>query len=210
MYHLCHSLVAVHGLNGDPRRTWTSKENNAQWLLEFVPRQFPGARVMSFGYNSAIGFSGSKMSIKDFARDLLNRLVAARCEDSKRPLIFVCHSLGGIVVKKALALAHEEDGQYGDVLSACAGIIFMGTPHRGSDAASWAEMLASIINAVSVSNLIRQDLLNTLKTTSKELEETSSQSLHRLSKFPIASVVECMPLPPLRENLVSRSTLVSY
>jgi hypothetical protein len=37
---------------------------------------------MSFGYNSAVAFSGSKMTIRDFARDLLNRLVAARREDN--------------------------------------------------------------------------------------------------------------------------------
>jgi hypothetical protein len=70
----------------------------------------------------------------------------------------------------------------------------MGTPHRGSSLALWGKMLASIVNAVPLAPVVRHDLLKVLETTSKELEEISIQSVHRLSGLKIASVVECRPM----------------
>ena len=62
------------------------------------------ARVMSFGYNSDTFFSKSITDIKDTAASLLNRLNDERQskEEKERPIIFISHSLGGIVVKKVL------------------------------------------------------------------------------------------------------------
>lgn len=48
-------------------------------------------------------------------------------------MIFVGHSLGGLVVKQALLLASESlHDSYHDILNATSGIVFLGTPHRGS------------------------------------------------------------------------------
>src|SRR5271154_6866626 len=41
-------IVAVHGITGDAYDTWTHK-NGKLWLRDFVPEDFPGARVFSFG-----------------------------------------------------------------------------------------------------------------------------------------------------------------
>ena len=57
---------------------------------------------MTFGYNSRV-LSKSISGINDYARDLLEQLRATRTvlDTDRNPVIFVCHSLGGIVVKKA-------------------------------------------------------------------------------------------------------------
>lgn len=77
----CHlDVVAIHGWNGDPFDTWT-KKNKQPWLKEFLPRSLPGARVYTFGYDSAI-FSRSNADVGDFARRLLSELSLERQSES--------------------------------------------------------------------------------------------------------------------------------
>lgn len=117
------SIVAVHGLNGNAKKTWTDPGSGTCWLEHLLPDALPRARIMTFGYDSRLAFSRSRAGLDNFARDLLNRLRMVRVNSEvwlhctlklgwihlltgatqaeHRPLIFVAHSLGGIVVKKA-------------------------------------------------------------------------------------------------------------
>jgi hypothetical protein len=96
-------IIALHGLNGHYRDTWVSSTGE-NWLedAEFLPKHIPNARIMSYGYNSRVEFSKSSAGIGAFAEQLLVQIEGIRRnpEEKKRPIIFVCHSLGGIVVKK--------------------------------------------------------------------------------------------------------------
>jgi hypothetical protein len=60
------------------------------------------ARVLSYGYDSDTAFSKAVTDIDDAAVMLLDRLVGDRQspEEKSRAVIFIAHSLGGIVVKK--------------------------------------------------------------------------------------------------------------
>lgn len=95
----------MHGLGGDWDRTWTGEANN-NWLRDFLPRQLQderiAARIFSFGYDSRTAFAKAVVDIEDVADMLLNRIEGTRDTDQEqsRPLIFVAHSLGGIIVKK--------------------------------------------------------------------------------------------------------------
>ena len=98
-------VVALHGLNGHYRKTWTTNSASGEgknWLEDFLPEQIPNARIMSYGYNSTVQFSKSVADIGTFAEQLLHSLIAKRRSESERvrPVIFICHSLGGLVFKQ--------------------------------------------------------------------------------------------------------------
>lgn len=97
-----NSIIAIHGLGGDAYRTWTD-ENDKFWLRDFLPARLKDARIFTYGYDSVVAFSKSSGEVDDFARDLLQKVKAIRspATEHERPLYFICHSLGGIVVKQA-------------------------------------------------------------------------------------------------------------
>lgn len=73
-------------------------------LVEAASSVFAGivARIMSYGYDSTTAFSKSVTDIEDQARILIDTLNSERASQSEkdRPLVFIAHSLGGIIVKK--------------------------------------------------------------------------------------------------------------
>ena len=68
--------------------------------------------------------------------------------DSK-PMVVVCHSLGGIIVKQALCVANRQFHRYGPIVNAMAGIIFLSTPHRYGDKATCVEHFRDILEATT-------------------------------------------------------------
>jgi hypothetical protein len=70
-------IVAIHGITGDAFKTWTH-ENGTNWLRDFLPNAFPGARVFSFGYPAEVFWSRSDGDIDSFARSLLEGLKRER------------------------------------------------------------------------------------------------------------------------------------
>ena len=100
-----NSIIAVHGLGGHWRHTWTAASNK-NWLKDFLPLQLQDTgittRVLSYGYDSDTAFTKAVTNIDDEAAMLLNRLSLKRqsLEEKSRGIIFIAHSLGGIVVKK--------------------------------------------------------------------------------------------------------------
>jgi predicted alpha/beta hydrolase family esterase len=90
-------------------------------------------------------------------------------------LVFVAHSLGGIVVKKALILAHEQEDQYGSLLQQIAGVVFMGTPHRGANIADSMSYLASGLHLAQFGAGTNRELLACLKKDSTVLAEITQR-----------------------------------
>ncbi|KAI5459563.1 hypothetical protein BGZ63DRAFT_254666 [Mariannaea sp. PMI_226] len=197
-------IIAIHGLRGSARKTWTEMETGSFWLEDFLPESLPNCRIMTFGYDSGLAFSRSIAGVENFSIDLLNRLRAVRSgpEARSRPIIFIAHSLGGIVIKKALVMAHENSQDFGAILDSTKGIVFMGTPHRGSDLIPWSLMLANVINHVPLRKKMHKALLRNLNSNSDMLMEISRQFLHRSSGLKIMTFTEQLIEPPLQSLVV--------
>ncbi len=125
---------------------WTDTATGILWLRDILPKAIPVARVLSFGYDaSAYSFysAGCADTIQKHAHTLVASLQADRSIEGcdHRPIIFVCHGLGGILVKKALAYsASRTSAQVAHlytVFVSTYGILFFGTPHNRIDTASW-------------------------------------------------------------------------
>jgi hypothetical protein len=70
-----------------------------------------------------------------------------------------------------------------------AGVIFLGTPHRGADIAYWSKLLAKFANVLSAGK-IREDLLKALAPKSTELGTICSQFVERGMRLQIFSLYE--------------------
>jgi hypothetical protein len=73
------SICFVHGLNGDPLKSWTSESpEKCCWPRDLLPKHFPSARIMTFGYNANLWSDTSKGRIAEFSENLLAELIGER------------------------------------------------------------------------------------------------------------------------------------
>jgi hypothetical protein len=192
-------VVAVHGLQGHPYKTWQD-DNGINWLKDFLPKDVPDARILTFGYDSSVALSKSVAGIEDHALRLLNTLFLEReidkANESRRPIVFICHSLGGIVVKKALILAHEDDSdsQFKAILSNTRAVAFIAVPHRGSAIASFADVLANALKGASIGTSTNTALISSLKKDSAKLADISRQFVPRGKDLKIYTFYETRKL----------------
>ncbi|KAH8900458.1 hypothetical protein GQ53DRAFT_128407 [Thozetella sp. PMI_491] len=149
-------IVFVHGLRGHRERTWTA--NTTLWPKTLLPSKIPNARVLTFGYDANVvqwGQAVSRSRVADHASNLLNGLVTHREEDNTndRPIIFICHSLGGLVCEEALVISNDEpETSFKNIARLTKGILFLGTPHHGSSLAQWAASITRLVGIVHPSN----------------------------------------------------------
>ncbi|SPO06587.1 uncharacterized protein DNG_09277 [Cephalotrichum gorgonifer] len=200
-------VVAIHGLNGHFQRTWTDPATDFNWLRGALPTAIPGARVLSFSYNSILQFSKSTSNLNVFADQLLESLLVERHPPASRdrPLVFICHSLGGLVFKQALLRAYERE-RYRPIATRTVGVLFFGTPHRGSQFASVATVLGSIIKAVSLGANTNTQLSKDLEPDSRVLEQVSDGFVDKAKNLRIFTYYETQKLSFLKSLVVDQQS----
>lgn len=141
VWHNCSdttiNICFIHGLTGNRDSTWTALEQSTPWPTLLLPPKLPSTRLLTWGYNAYImqASVASKNRLTDYATNLLIDLINDRASynASSRSLIFITHSLGGLVCKEAILLSRNNPESYlCNVFKHIAGVIFMGIPYRGS------------------------------------------------------------------------------
>jgi hypothetical protein len=135
-----YSIIAIHGLYENQRETWTSPETQILWLRDLLPQLLPEARILTYGYKADALHSageGSSDRILPHALTLIADLYADRygANAVERPIIFICHGLGGILVKRALVSSNTSKSKQVEhrrsIFTSTYAILFLGTPHHG-------------------------------------------------------------------------------
>lgn len=144
------NIVFVHGLGGHPFKSFQDDPKNINTFWPFwIADEVPGTSVFSIGYQAPpTDFTGQALNLKEraltFELCLLNKF-----GNSNEPIVLICHSLGGLVVKRLLRLLSEKKDRSDEaakLLKRITGVVFLATPHLGARIATWADRLSFFTN----------------------------------------------------------------
>ena len=115
----------------------------------------------------------NRNTVYDIAWDFLVALAAERQAEPARPVLFVVHSLGGIVVKEMLRRSshcHLGQAHLCDIFKSTIGVMFFGTPHGGADPRGFLQRVAEKVIKV-VGFPINEQIVSTLLPSAERLRE---------------------------------------
>ncbi|TXC01070.1 hypothetical protein FocTR4_00009367 [Fusarium oxysporum f. sp. cubense] len=99
-------IIAVHGFGSSVDWSWnwrdkTSPGTLVNWLKDpcMLPEVVPKSRIMVYNYQSRWGANGLRIKLQLSGEDLVRSLHAFRKGLQNRPVVFVGHSLGGLVIQ---------------------------------------------------------------------------------------------------------------
>ena len=187
------SIVAVPGLGANPAVSFGSEKNPAfNWLsdrVEGIRAEIPHARVLLYYYDSEwYGSNAQEQNLHNCSSKLLEYLVEMRKVDTTRPLVFLGHSMGGLVVARAMTIAHQAytNVDYMRIVDCFAGAMFFGTPFNGSTAQARAWMVAYLFEKINRG--VQSQMLKVLKPKNDALVDLRRDFTHIILREPKAKV----------------------
>lgn len=195
-------IVAITGLDGHALGSFRSDDGGSVWLRDFAPEDIPQARWMTYGYDSAVFGSENHSGIREYADTCLRSLVRfrQRTNTTDRPLCFLCHNIGGIVLKEVLIKSSKaiEDGddELGQILRVTHGLLFMGVPNLGLR----HQQLVSVVQGKPNERLIRDLVVGKEQEEPSQFLELLNEAFERLDRqrrppFEIMSYYETRSSP---------------
>ncbi|TVY39476.1 Vegetative incompatibility protein HET-E-1 [Lachnellula subtilissima] len=182
-------IVLVHGLMGNRETTWT--HTSGFFWPEELSIDVVTARIMTFGYDADVfklwGTAGSN-NLRNHGKNLAYAVSDRRRKSRDRPIIFIAHSLGGLVCEQAILICVEGEKNLEKIFQSTIGIIFMGTPHAGADLAKWGHAVARYLNIVRKTN---SAILDVLRRESDVLTSVQQQFQQLLCKRGLEIAVYC-------------------
>lgn len=188
-------VVFVHGLRGGSTKTWRKgNDPRLYWPQHWLPMEpdLSHASIHSFGYESDWGStSPSILNVHDFGRALYEEIKASPFirGREKNPIILIGHSMGGLVIKKAFNLANQD--MHRDISNRIKCIIFLATPHRGSD---YAATLNTILKVSGITGMASsRDYINDLAKGSASSQAINEEFTRYAGDLNIYSFYETLP-----------------
>ncbi|KAI9891067.1 MAG: hypothetical protein M1814_003418 [Vezdaea aestivalis] len=155
--------IAITGLNGHAFGSFKQRSGNYMWLRDTLPTDLPGARIMTYGFDSHMHKSESFQDLESLATALRNSLdlnLIKRSSKSNQPtpLVFIAFSLGGLILKQAL-IQMGKGGKNQTLFKSVYGILFFGVPNQGLNVTSLLPMVKGQPNEQFIHMLGKSQLL---------------------------------------------------
>lgn len=144
------------GSNNDNNRPSASS-----WVRQGLRREADKARILLYAHPAGL-VEGT--TLNRLAEAFLQALLHLRTRENqmRRPLLILGHSVGGLVAKMALVRA-SRDPKYQDIVHACYGVAFFGTPHQGSSYFAMRSLAGSIQHVLQLAAPLPETLTADLR-----------------------------------------------
>uniref|UniRef100_A0A3P8TGX2 Protein SERAC1 n=1 Tax=Amphiprion percula TaxID=161767 RepID=A0A3P8TGX2_AMPPE len=150
-------VLFIHGILGAAFKTWRQKDRvtleekreaesrddyTECWPKSWLAADCPNLRVLSVEYDSHLSdwmakcpAENQRKSLAYRSQELIKKLKQAGV--GERPVVWVAHSMGGLLVKKMLMDASEDPDMQG-LLQNTKGVMFYSVPHHGTFMAEYS------------------------------------------------------------------------
>ncbi len=189
------NAIFVHGLSGDASETWQCGKSDELWP-SWLNELFPRLGVYSLGY-PASKFAKNEQDLFERAGSVLDYLTSKGFGD--RPLIFVTHSLGGLLTKSVLRKARDSsDAGHKAIADSTKLVIFIATPHEGASLATLGKKVLPRLISSKIELLANSmGVLNDLKQAYRDLCDANTE---------LKTVTYYETMPVFGHLVVSRSS----
>ena len=204
------SIIFVPAIGAPPRETWLRANESERLDFALSDRLAPSAHTYLYDHltveERALEVKVAREEDEEEHRKQVNAFAAAeravsqygivewadrllqvvlnhrrRNGTQNRPILVICHSTGGTVVKQALSKRAE---QRSDITDICLGVVFFATPHHGSSVLSDPEFAKTVKNRLNLKWEMSQHLRHEFA-----LERDFDALNHKFSKSVIGAKI---------------------
>ncbi|KAI0891157.1 hypothetical protein F4806DRAFT_506984 [Annulohypoxylon nitens] len=174
--------IAIAGLASHPFGSWQSKgkDRSFMWIRDELPRLVPELRASIYGYDTTLAGSNSFQSIQDLAMSLIDHIKSSGwILPSAKRLVFLAHSLGGIILKEAFSILADSGERNAHILKLFQGGIFFGVPSQGMHTSHLLTIVKSQTTEKMIQDLSKgSEYLLNLDDKFSGLSSTRNMRLH--------------------------------
>lgn len=185
-------VVFIHGLTGSPIETWISEDDEdfwPRWLQEDLNR----LNIYTLGYPASLTGKWSNKEMNLFERAITALELFAAKGIGNRPIVFVTHSLGGLLAKIIIrSSCQSDDKDYVKVAKAVRQVFFLATPHTGATLAKIGKVIPGASSHIAVlanETGFLEDLNNHYRNFSNERDDLSTKIYYEKFKTGNAAIV---------------------
>lgn len=150
-------LSATHRFTADRKRKALNQEEEDKcnytvcWPKDWLPKDVSNLRILGVNYWSSLSewLERCPLQTADIATrasEMVPALIDAGVGSKETPVVWLAHSMGGLIVKQVLVEASQSDQQHlKKIADNTKAVLFFSTPHKGSSVANMPRAAAAVL-----------------------------------------------------------------